>query len=53
MKAIELREFGGSLTVVERPPPPTNTEGTVIDITACGVCHSDIHVVDGGRALEL
>jgi alcohol dehydrogenase, propanol-preferring len=44
---MELREFGGQLHVVERPAPSIGPGQELIQVTACGVCHSDIHVVDG------
>ena len=52
MRAVLLTESGAPLTVVDDHPEPTghgrpDDEGTVIDVSACGVCHSDLHVVDG------
>jgi propanol-preferring alcohol dehydrogenase len=47
VKAVVLREFGGVLEVEERPIPAASEEGTLLRISACGVCHSDLHVVDG------
>ena len=47
MHAMELREFGGDFHPVERPTPTLRPGEELIDVTACGVCHSDIHVVDG------
>ena len=47
MQAIELRAFGGELLLVERPSPVIADGEELIEVTACGVCHSDIHVVDG------
>jgi alcohol dehydrogenase, propanol-preferring len=39
-----LRSHHGLLEVEERPSP---VGSDVIDVVACGVCHSDLHVVDG------
>jgi alcohol dehydrogenase, propanol-preferring len=39
-----LPNVHGSLVPQERPDP---TGPDVIDVLACGVCHSDLHVVDG------
>jgi alcohol dehydrogenase, propanol-preferring len=47
MRAMELRAFGGELFPVERATPDIGPGEELIDVTACGVCHSDIHVVDG------
>jgi alcohol dehydrogenase, propanol-preferring len=44
VRAVVLREVGGRLDVELRPAPIGND---VIDVLGCGVCHSDLHVVDG------
>jgi alcohol dehydrogenase, propanol-preferring len=44
MRAVVLPSVNGTLRVEERPDP---TGPNVIDVLACGVCHSDLHVVDG------
>ena len=45
MRAVLLNASNAPLTYVDDHPAP---EGAlVLDVTACGVCHSDIHVVDG------
>lgn len=31
----------------DHPEPQVGPGDTIIDVTACGVCHSDLHVVDG------
>jgi propanol-preferring alcohol dehydrogenase len=47
MKAAILREFKKPLTIeeVERPKPGAGE--ILIEVDACGVCHSDLHVADG------
>lgn len=47
MKAAILREFKNPLTIedVQRPKPAAGE--ILIEIEACGVCHSDLHVADG------
>lgn len=47
MKAAILREFKTALSIeeVERPEPEANE--VLIQVEACGVCHSDLHVADG------
>jgi propanol-preferring alcohol dehydrogenase len=47
MKAAVLRNFKTPLTFedVERPIP--GPDEVLIEVEACGVCHSDLHVADG------
>jgi alcohol dehydrogenase, propanol-preferring len=44
VRAVVLPARGRPLELYERPAP---TGADVIDVIACGVCHSDLHVVDG------
>lgn len=46
MRAVVLEAFNTGLRFVGDHPEP-DPSGEVIDVTACGVCHSDLHVVDG------
>jgi propanol-preferring alcohol dehydrogenase len=47
MKAAVLHEFKKPL-VIEEVKRPTPSPGEVlIEVEACGVCHSDLHVADG------
>lgn len=47
MKAYQIVEWGAPLEEREVPvPEPQGTE-VLIKITACGICHSDIHIWDG------
>lgn len=47
MRAAVLRDFKTPLSFeqVERPKP--SAEEVLIEVEACGVCHSDVHVADG------
>ena len=47
MKAAVLREFKEQLSIeeVDRPHPESNE--VLIQVEACGACHSDLHVADG------
>jgi len=47
MKAAVLREFKEKLSIeeVDRPHPESNE--VLIQVEACGACHSDLHVADG------
>ena len=47
MKAVVLSEVNGPLEYVDYPEPTPTGNETVISVTACGVCHSDLHVVEG------
>jgi alcohol dehydrogenase, propanol-preferring len=44
MQAVVLRSPRSALELEDRPEP---TGENVIDVLGCGVCHSDLHVVDG------
>ncbi len=47
MKAAVLREIGTPLKIETLPIPVPNRGEVLIKVTACGVCHSDLHAVDG------
>jgi propanol-preferring alcohol dehydrogenase len=47
MKAVVLNEVGATLEYMDYPDPIPSGSETLIDVTACGVCHSDLHVVEG------
>jgi propanol-preferring alcohol dehydrogenase len=47
MLAAFVTEFGRPLTVGELPVPEVGDGQVVIKIEACGVCHTDVHAVDG------
>jgi len=47
MRAVMLDAPNTPLRVVDDHPAPQAGTGLVLDVTACGVCHSDLHVVDG------
>src|SRR5271165_2683166 len=47
MRAVVLREFNAPLELVERDLPQSRSaEESVLPVLACGVCHSDLHVVE-------
>ena len=47
MKSQAITEYGAALSPVEAPTPtPTGSE-VLVEITHCGVCHSDVHFHDG------
>lgn len=52
MHAVVLNASNTPLEFVEDHVEPEAGAGLVLDVTACGVCHSDIHVVDGDFGKE-
>jgi propanol-preferring alcohol dehydrogenase len=47
MKAAVLREFKTPLAIEEIARPAPRPDEVLIEVEACGVCHSDLHVADG------
>jgi alcohol dehydrogenase, propanol-preferring len=47
MHAMLLRRAGEPLTPVERPDPLPSAGEVRVRVGACGVCRTDLHVVDG------
>lgn len=47
MHAMVLRHQGEKLVPEERPDPEPGPGEILIKVTACGVCRTDLHVVDG------
>lgn len=47
MKAAVLRNFKAPLSLEEVERPIPGPEEVLIQIEACGACHSDLHIVDG------
>jgi propanol-preferring alcohol dehydrogenase len=47
MKAAVARAFGKPLTIEELPVPQPGPGEVVIKVAACGVCHTDLHAIDG------
>jgi propanol-preferring alcohol dehydrogenase len=47
MKAAILYEFKKPLVIEEVERPKPNSGEVLIEVEACGVCHSDLHVADG------
>jgi len=50
MKAAVLREFKQPLLLEEIDRPTIGPGEVLIEVAACGVCHSDLHVADGDWA---
>jgi len=49
MKVMQVSREGGEFELVERPIPKPGAQQVLIRVEACGVCHSDMYVKEGGR----
>lgn len=47
MKAAVLHKIGDKLRIEQVPVPTPGRGDVLIKVTACGVCHSDLHAIDG------
>lgn len=47
MRAVVLDSHQAPLRYAADHPEPTADPQLLLEVTACGVCHSDLHVVDG------
>ena len=47
MRAMVLETTGRPLRLVQRPVPVPSASQVVVRVAACGVCRTDLHVVDG------
>jgi propanol-preferring alcohol dehydrogenase len=47
MLAMRLNGPGQALTAEDVPVPPPLAEQVLLEVRACGVCRTDLHVVDG------
>ena len=47
MKAAVLRQFGQRLAIEEVPIPTPRAGEVLIKVVATGVCHTDLHAIDG------
>ncbi|HMG48194.1 MAG TPA: zinc-dependent alcohol dehydrogenase family protein [Allosphingosinicella sp.] len=47
MRAMQLDRPGERLHMVERPMPEPGPGELLIEVLACGICRTDLHVVDG------
>ena len=48
MKAVVIREPRGEAVIEERERPSPGLGQVLIRVHACGVCHSDLMVLQGG-----
>jgi alcohol dehydrogenase, propanol-preferring len=47
MKAMALIELGSPLALIDRDIPTPSSDQILIKVRACGVCRTDLHLVDG------
>ncbi len=47
MKAMVLEKSGAPLQLMELPIPHPRSDQVLVKVTACGVCRTDLHIVDG------
>jgi propanol-preferring alcohol dehydrogenase len=47
MRAMRLTSVGGPLVATEQDPPPLGDYDLLIEVAACGVCRTDLHLLDG------
>jgi alcohol dehydrogenase, propanol-preferring len=47
MKSLQLTEFGRPLEWAEIPTPEPSGQQVLLKVSACGVCHSDLHIWEG------
>lgn len=47
MQAMQVERPGAPLRMVERPVPMPGPGELLIEVSACGVCRTDLHVADG------
>ena len=50
MRAAVFEDPGRPLRVVERPPPIAGPGQVLLRVRACGVCRTDLHLIDGELA---
>ncbi len=47
MKAAVFSQVGGNLRIEDIPRPQPRAGEVLVQVTACGVCHTDLHVMKG------
>ncbi len=47
MRQVSIVEWGQPLAVRESPTPEPKGAEVLVQVEACGVCHSDVHIWDG------
>jgi alcohol dehydrogenase, propanol-preferring len=47
MRAMAFEQVGAPLRAVERPVPTPGPDQLLVRVSACGVCRTDLHLLDG------
>jgi len=47
MKAAVLREIGKPLSIEEVPRPEVGPDDVLVETRSCGICRTDLHILDG------
>jgi D-arabinose 1-dehydrogenase-like Zn-dependent alcohol dehydrogenase len=47
MRSVQIIEWGKPLEAREYPTPEPRGTEVLVEVEACGVCHSDVHIWDG------
>src|SRR5262249_11499283 len=47
MKAARMHEYGKALVLEDVPVPDIQPDEILVQVTACGMCRSDVQLVDG------
>jgi propanol-preferring alcohol dehydrogenase len=47
MQAALMQGFGQPLVLADRPRPKPAADEVLVKVEFCGVCHSDLHIIDG------
>src|SRR5215204_3138440 len=53
MRAAVLHAAGGSMTIEQVPVPKPRAGEVLVKVAACGVCHTDLHVIKGEVAFPM
>src|SRR4051812_35066983 len=51
MKSYQVASFGEPLAAAEAPTPRPEGAQVLLEVVAAGVCHSDLHIWEGGYDL--
>jgi alcohol dehydrogenase, propanol-preferring len=53
MRAMVLEQVGRSMSLVERSDPIPGVGQLLLEVRACGVCRTDLHLIDGEVSADL